>query len=142
MVRLIIGHKGSGKTKKIVELANDSLSKVDGSVVFISKTSELMMNLKYSIRLITMDDFEAITNVDEYIGFLYGVISQDHDLEYIFIDSILKYADINKQNLEDFLERLDRISKEHDVNFVVSISSDKEDLGGYVDKYDQVDLSK
>ena len=142
MVRLIIGHKGSGKTKKIVELANDSLRKVDGSVVFISKTSELMMNLKYSIRLITMDDFEAITNVDEYIGFLYGVISQDHDLEYIFIDSILKYADINKQNLEDFLERLDRISKEHDVNFVVSISSDKEDLGGYVDKYDQVDLSK
>ena len=142
MVRLIIGHKGSGKTKKMVELANDSLVQVNGSVVFINKTSALMTDLKYSIRLISMNDFEAITNVDEYIGFLYGVISQDHDLEYIFIDSILKYADINKQNLEGFLERLDRISKEHDVNFVVSISSDKEDLGDYVDKYDIVDLAK
>ena len=142
MVRLIIGHKGSGKTKKMVELANDSLNQVNGSVVFINKTSALMTDLKYSIRLISMNDFEAITNVDEYIGFLYGVISQDHDLEYIFIDSILKYADIDKQNLEGFLERLDRISKEHDVNFVVSISSDKEDLGDYVEKYDIVDLAK
>ena len=142
MVRLLIGHKGSGKTKKIVSLANESLNTVNGSVVFINKNSRLTTDLKYSIRLISMDDFEAITNVDEYIGFLYGVISQDHDLECIFIDSILKHADINIENLEDFLARLDRISQEHQVDFVVSISSDKENLGPYVDKYDIVDLTK
>ncbi len=142
MVRLLIGHKGSGKTKKIVELANGSLDKVNGSVVFINKNSNLTTNLKYSIRLISMNDFEAITNVDEYIGFLYGVISQDHDLECIFIDSILKHADIKIENLEDFLERLNRISTEHSVDIVVSISADKEDLGSYINKYDIVDLTK
>ena len=142
MVRLLIGHKGSGKTKKIVELANGSLDKVNGSVVFINKNSNLTTNLKYSIRLISMNDFEAITNVDEYIGFLYGVISQDHDLECIFIDSILKHADIKIENLEDFLERLNRISTEHSLDIVVSISADKEDLGSYINKYDIVDLTK
>ena len=142
MVRLLIGHKGSGKTKKIVELANGSLDKVNGSVVFINKNSNLTTNLKYSIRLISMNDFEAITNVDEYIGFLYGVISQDHDLECIFIDSILKHADIKIENLEYFLERLNRISTEHSVDIVVSISADKEDLGSYINKYDIVDLTK
>ena len=142
MVRLLIGHKGSGKTKKIVELANGSLDKVNGSVVFINKNSNLTTDLKYSIRLISMNDFEAITNVDEYIGFLYGVISQDHDLECIFIDSILKHADIKIENLEDFLKRLNRISTEHSVDIVVSISADKEDLGSYINKYDIVDLTK
>ncbi|MBO4819727.1 MAG: hypothetical protein J5528_06260 [Firmicutes bacterium] len=142
MVRLLIGHKGSGKTKKIVGLANESLDKVNGSVVFINKNSNLTTDLKYSIRLISMNDFEAITNVDEYIGFLYGIISQDHDLECIFIDSILKHADIKIENLEDFLERLNRISTEHSVDIVVSISADKEDLGSYIDKYEIVDLTK
>ena len=142
MVRLLIGHKGSGKTKKIVQLANDSLENVSGSVVFINKNSNLTTDLKYSIRLISMNDFEAITNVDEYIGFLYGVISQDHDLECIFIDSILKHADIKKENLEDFLSRLDRISSEHEVDFVVSISADRGELGSYIDRYDIVDLTK
>ena len=142
MVRLLIGHKGSGKTKKIVGLANESLDKVNGSVVFINKNSNLTTDLKYSIRLISMNDFEAITNVDEYIGFLYGVISQDHDLECIFIDSILKHADIKIENLEDFLERLNRISTEHSVDIVVSISADREDLGSYIDKYEIVDLTK
>ena len=142
MVRLLIGHKGSGKTKKIVALANESLNTVDGSVVFISKNSRLMTDLKYNIRLICMEDYDSITNVDEYIGFLYGIVSQDHDLERIFIDSILKHADIKIENLEDFLERLNRISTEHSVDIVVSISADKEDLGSYINKYDIVDLTK
>ena len=142
MVRLLIGHKGSGKTKKIVALANESLNTVDGSVVFISKNSRLMTDLKYNIRLICMEDYESITNVDEYIGFLYGIVSQDHDLERIFIDSILKHADIKKENLEDFLARLEKISKEHDLEFIVSISADREELGAYIDQYEMIDLSK
>ncbi len=142
MVRLLIGHKGSGKTKKIVSLANESLNTVDGSVVFISKNSRLMTDLKYNIRLICMEDYESITNVDEYIGFLYGIVSQDHDLERIFIDSILKHADIKKENLEDFLARLEKISKEHDLEFIVSISADREELGAYIDQYEMIDLSK
>ncbi len=142
MVKLLIGHKGSGKTKKMVELANDCLNTVSGSVVFINKNSRLTTDLKYSIRVICMDDFEMITNVDQYIGFLYGVISQDHDIEYIYIDSILKLADIHIENLEEFLVRIEKISEQHQIQFVVSLSAESEELGDYIQKYETVKLAE
>jgi len=136
MVKLLVGHKGSGKTKQMVDMANDSLEKVNGSVVFINKNQRLTCDLKYRIRVVSMDDFELITNVDEYIGFLYGIISQDHDIELIFIDSILKHADIKIENLEDFLARIDIISKKYGLDFIVSLSADKNEMGTYLDKYE------
>ena len=142
MVRLLIGHKGSGKTKKMVELANSSLENVNGSVVFINKNTRLTTDLKYSIRVVCMDDYAAIVNVDEFIGFLYGVVSQDHDIETIYIDSILKYADINIESLQGFLERLGEISKQHEVDFVVSISADGEELGEYINSYEIINTAE
>lgn len=135
MVKLLIGHKGIGKTKKIVDMANSSLDVVNGSVVFINKSHRLMYDLKYRIRVVCMEDFEQITNVDEYIGFIYGIISQDHDIEIIYIDSVLKHADIKIENIEDFLERLNLISATHGMDFVVSLSADKEEMGSYLDNY-------
>ena len=136
MVKLLIGHKGSGKTKKMIDMANSSLDTVNGSIVFINKNSRLMYDLKYRIRVVCMDDFEQIVNVDEYIGFLYGIISQDHDIELIFIDSILHYADIRPDNMEDFLSRLELISTTYGMDFIVSLSADKEELGDYLSKYE------
>ena len=118
----------------MVDMANACLDKVSGSVVFINKNHRLMYDLKYRIRVICMEDFDKITNIDEYIGFIYGIISQDHDIEVIYIDSILKHADINTQNLEEFLERLASISESYGPDFVVSISAEKEEVP-YVDKY-------
>lgn len=136
MVKLLIGHKGSGKTKKMIEMANSSLDTVKGSIVFINKNSRLMYDLKYKIRVVCMEDFEQIVNVDEYIGFLYGIISQDHDIELIFIDSILKHADIKFENIEDFLGRLSQISKKFGMDFIVSLSATREELGPYLDNYE------
>ena len=136
MVKLLIGHKGSGKTKKMIDLANSSLNTVNGSVVFINKNSRLMYDLKYRIRVICMEDFEQIRNIDEYIGFIYGIISQDHDIELIFIDSILKFADVTFSNIEDFLARLDLISRTYGMDFVGSLSATREELGDYLDKYE------
>ena len=136
MVKLLIGHKGSGKTKKMIDLANSSLNTVNGSVVFINRNSRLMYDLKYRIRVICMEDFEQIRNIDEYIGFIYGIISQDHDIELIFIDSILKFADVTFSNIEDFLARLDLISRTYGRDFVVSLSATREELGDYLDKYE------
>ena len=95
MVKLLIGHKGSGKTNKMIQLANEKIAETDGSVVFINKNHRLMYELSYRIRVICMEDFEHITNIDEYIGFIYGIISSDHDIDMIFIDSILKHADVS-----------------------------------------------
>ena len=135
MVNLLIDHKGSGKTNMMVDKANASLNEVNGSVVFINKNHRLMYDLKYRIRVVCMEDFEEVTNVDEYIGFLYGIISQDHDIERVFIDSILKHADVKLEDLPGFFERLQTISEKYDIDFYVSVSADREELGACVEKY-------
>lgn len=130
MVKLLIGHKGSGKTNQMLKLANENIESAAGSVVFINKNHRLMYELSYRIRVICMEDYEHITNIDEYIGFLYGIISSDHDIETIFIDSILKHADVSMGDLPDFIERLKVISEVYGPDFVVSISAEKEEMIG------------
>ena len=130
MVKLLIGHKGSGKTNQMLKLANENIESAAGSVVFINKNHRLMYELSYRIRVICMEDYEHITNIDEYIGFLYGIIRSDHDIETIFIDSILKHADVSMGDLPEFIERLKVISEVYGPDFVVSISAEKEEMIG------------
>ena len=127
MVKLLVGHKGSGKTKQMIDLANEMVENSKGSTIFINKNQRLMYDLKYRIRVICMEDFEHVTNSDEYIGFLYGIISSDHDIETIFIDSILKHADFKMSDLPEFIDRLKDISKNYGMDFVVSVSAEKEE---------------
>ena len=130
MVQLLIGHKGSGKTKSMCDMANDTLNVANGSVVFLSKSDRLTYDLKHKIRIVCMADFKDITNTDEYIGFIYGILSSDHDLEYVFIDSLLKHADINPADLPEFFARLNNIEQNNGVKFVVSASLEKEEMEG------------
>ena len=136
MVKLLVGHKGSGKTKQMVDMANGCLDKVSGSIVFINKNQRLMYDLNYRIRVVCMEDYELITNTDEYIGFILGIVSQDHDIETIYIDSILKHADVKLEDLPLFLERLASVSEKYGPDFVVSLSATKEEIGTCVDKYE------
>ncbi|MEL7656958.1 MAG: ATP-binding protein [Bacillota bacterium] len=136
MVKLLVGHKGTGKTKSMIQLANERVEKSDGSVVFINKNHRLMYDLKYKIRVVCMEEYEHITNSDEYIGFLYGIISSDHDIEVIFIDSILKHADVNISDLPEFLSRLKEISDKYSIEFVVSISAAAEEIGDIASQYE------
>ena len=130
MVKLVIGHKGSGKTKQMIDLANDKVDKSNGSVIFINKNHRLMYDLSHQIRVICMEDFEYITNSDEYIGFIYGIISSDHDIEVMFIDSILKHADVTLGDLPEFINRIKKISQNYNIEFVVSLSAEKEEMIG------------
>ena len=130
MVKLLVGHKGSGKTKKMIDLANEMVENSKGSTIFINKNQRLMYDLKYRIRVICMEDYEHVTNSDEYIGFLYGIISSDHDIETIFVDSILKHADFKMSDLPEFIDRLKDISKNYGMDFVVSVSAEKEEMIG------------
>lgn len=136
MVKLLVGRKGTGKTKSMIQLANDRVEKSDGSVVFINKNHRLMYDLKYKIRVVCMEEYEEITNSDEYIGFLYGIISSDHDIEVIFIDSILKHADVNISDLPGFLSRLKEISDKYQIEFIVSISATAEEIGDIATQYE------
>ena len=130
MVKLLIGHKGTGKTKQMIDLANEQVLDSKGSIIFINKNSRLMYDLKYRIRVVCMEEYEHVTNSDEYIGFLYGIISSDHDIETIYIDSILKHADFSLGDLPEFLTRLQDISKNYGMDFVVSLSAEKEEMIG------------
>lgn len=128
MVKLLIGTKGSGKTKKMIEMANQRLESSNGNIVFINKNDRLIYDLNHSIRVVSMQEYEHITNSDEYIGFIYGIISGDHDIEVIFIDSILKHADVNVEDIPEFLNRLREISEIYKIEFIVSLSAEKEAL--------------
>ena len=130
MVKLLVGHKGSGKTKQMIEIANNAVHDRDGCEIFINKNHRLNLELDHDIRVICMEDFPHITNSDEYIGFLYGIISSNHDIATIFIDGILKHADVSLGNLPTFIERLKAISKTFQVDFVVSLSAAKEEMIG------------
>jgi 4-aminobutyrate aminotransferase-like enzyme len=136
MVKLLVGRKGSGKTKSMIQLANDRVEKSDGSVVFVNKNHRLMYDLKYKIRVVCMEEYEHITNSDEYIGFLYGIISSDHDIEVIFIDSILKHADVTLADLPEFLSRLKEISDKYEIEFIVSISATIEEISEIAKQYE------
>lgn len=128
MVYLLAGPKGTGKTQQMIEQANEAAKKCNGNVVFIKKTHRDTASVTFDIRTICMDDFPAITNIDEYIGFLYGMYSSNHDIEYVFIDGILKHADISLDSIPAFIDRLKQVSKECEVEFYVSISANKEEL--------------
>ena len=112
----------------MLDLANEKAENSDGHVVFINKNHRLMYDLIHQIRVVCMEDYEEITNSDEYIGFIYGIISSDHDIEAIFIDSILKHANVNKEDIPEFLARLKVISEQHDIVFTVSLSADLDEL--------------
>lgn len=114
----------------MIDLANAEIEQSNGSVIFINKNSRLMYDLKYRIRVVCMEEYEYITNSDEYIGFIYGIISSDHDIETIFIDSILKHADFSLGDIPEFLTRLKKISKNYGMDFVVSLSAEKEEMIG------------
>lgn len=129
MVKVFAGHKGSGKTKKMIHLANDMIENAHGSIVFINRNHRLMYDLKYQIRVVCMEDYETITNIDEYIGFIYGIISSDHDIEAIFIDGILRHKDVHIPDLNEFFQRLKEISEAHELDFIVSVSADLDELG-------------
>ena len=136
MVKLIVGRKGTGKTKMMVDAANQASQEKDGSIVFIIKDDRLKHDLDREIRMIVMDEFEYVTNIDEYIGFIYGIISSNYDIQEIFIDSILKHADITVRDLPEFLKKLQNISEKYSIDFMVSLSSDLEDLDASVRQYE------
>ena len=130
MVQLLIGHKGSGKTKRMIELVNNQVQDAKGSIVFINKNSRLIYDLDYKIRVICMEDFPHVTNEDEYIGFLFGIMSSDNDIETIFLDGIMSHRDFALDILPSFIEKIKVISKETGIDFVISVSAELEEMIG------------
>ena len=128
MIQFIIGEKGRGKTKVLLEQANTEIKNANGNVVYLDKSTQHMFELNNKIRLIDMTNF-PIKDSDEFIGFICGIISQDHDLEYVYLDSFLRISKLEEGgDVKAVLEELDAISGQFGVIFVVSISLTKDQL--------------
>jgi len=130
MVNLLIGQKGSGKTQKMIDLANAKVKDCNGNVVFIKKTHRDTASVSFDIRTICLDDIPAISNTDAYIGFLYGMSSANHDIECVFIDALLKHADLTMEALPAFVAKLNQITADCNIDFYVSLSAEKADVEG------------
>ena len=126
MIDIIAGSKGKGKTKVLIQRANDDIKSTHGTIVYLDKNNKHMYELSNKIRLIVVTEY-GIEDTDMFLGFIAGIISQDHDLDVIYLDSFLTIAFV-QDNLEYALDKLEKISKKFDVNFVISISLDKKDL--------------
>lgn len=127
MVQIIAGEKGKGKTKHLLERVNESVKSATGNIVYLDKSQKHMYELSNKVRLINVSDY-MISNCDEFLGFLCGVISQDHDLEEMYLDSFLTIAMIKEEELTHAITKLEEISTKFHVSFVLSISLNENDL--------------
>lgn len=127
MVQLIVGVKGEGKTKKLLDHVHESMKSVDGNIVYLDKSSQNMHELDNKVRLINVSEY-PIQNTDQFIGFICGICSQDYDLEEMYLDGFLKIAKVEGQDLAPVLTQLNSISEQFKVKMVLSVSVSKEDL--------------
>lgn len=127
MVQLIVGKKGKGKTKQLLDKVNAEVQNVSGNIVYLDKSVKHMYELNNKIRLIDVSEY-LISDADEFIGFVCGIISQDHDLEQMYFDSFLKIACLEETNVEPIVQKLETISEKFKVNFVISVSLDEDEL--------------
>ena len=127
MVQIIVGVKGKGKTKRLLEMANEAVKDAKGTVVYLDKSAKHMYELSNKIRLINVNDYEIMSS-DGFTGFVSGIISQDHDLETMFLDSFLKLANLEGGDITPVVDTLEKIGEKYNVNFVLSVSMDAADL--------------
>ena len=127
MVELIVGKKGKGKTKVLLERVNSAIKSANGSIVYLDKSTKHMYELNNKIRLIDVSAF-PLKNSDEFVGFICGIISQDHDLEEIYLDSFLTISKLEGQDVTDTLTQLDAIGQKFKLTLVISISLNKEEI--------------
>ena len=135
MIKLLVGKKGTGKTKVLLEKVNECAASANGNVVFISNdTGKNMYDIKSTVRMTDTSEFD-INTWDEFIGFIFGIVSGNFDITDIFVDGTLKIVDNNLDGFEKFLTELEKAGEKFNINFMLSISMDAADLPEYAKKY-------
>lgn len=127
MIQIIAGAKGKGKTKILLDKVNSSIKEASGTIVYLDKNTKHMYELNNKIRLINVKDY-CIDTCQEFTGFICGLISQDHDLEKVYLDSFLNISCLEDGDITAVLEKLELISAKFSVDFVISISVNADDI--------------
>ncbi|WP_297810889.1 hypothetical protein [uncultured Finegoldia sp.] len=127
MIKFVVGPKGSGKTKWLIDQANDEKKNKNGNIIFVDSDDKHIFTLDHSVRLIDASTFH-ISNPENLYGFLAGIMSRDFDIETIYVDGIYSIVNMTDEQLHELLENLEILSKEANVNFFIGMNKDKQSL--------------
>ena len=127
MLKLIIGKKGSGKTKKLIDAVTAAADASKGNVVCIEKSSTLTLNITHRVRLVDTDHY-GIAGYDAFYGFISGICAGNYDVTHIGIDAVLRIGNRNYDELAEFLAKLADLSKDSNTEFIITISADESEL--------------
>lgn len=133
-MKIYYGPKGTGKTKAIIDFANDVKNKAKGHVIFITDTDRYAFDLKQPIRFLNTEDFD-VCGEDALCGFIKGIVASNGDNEYVFIDGLARIAKKPLSEVQAIITAIGKLEKDFGVKFVLSCSTDKEDLPDFILKY-------
>lgn len=134
MVKLIVGKKGSGKTKELINDVHSAIESENGNIVFICNGDRHVLDLNHNVRLIDVNEYDT-EDYRVFKSFINGVLSQNYDITAVFIDSLFKIVEDDKDNLVKFVEDIDAISQKRGIKFTICISADKSQLPDEIGKY-------
>ena len=134
MIQVIYGAKGTGKTKQIVDQANDFAKTAKGVVVYLDRTNHRLHDLHRNVRLVDASYYDLKSQRD-ILSFIKGMLAANFDIDHIYIDGIARLLDCNVSELAELYNGLEVISKEHSVNFVITASGAKEELPDFITKH-------
>lgn len=137
MISLILGHKGSGKTKHLIACVNEAIETSKGNVICVEKETKLTYDVNYRARLIATDDFE-IKGYNAFYGFLAGVCAGNHDITDVLVDATLRIGGRDYNELSKFLEEVYELAEAQDKKFTFTISADREELPASIFNYCKV----
>ena len=127
MVQLIVGVKGKGKTKVLLDKVNAQIQTAEGNIVYLDKSTKHMYELNNKIRLIDVSDY-MIDNADAFLGFVLGIVSQDHDLQQMYLDSFLKISHLEGADITETIQKLEKVSEKFKVDFTISVSMEADNV--------------
>ncbi len=134
MIQLIVGSEGKGKTKHLLDKVNEEIKEASGNIVFLDRSTKHMFELNNRVRLINVSEYD-FENKSEFIGFIYGIISQDHDIEQMYIDGIMKIARLDKAGFEEVVAKLKDVSEKFGITIVISASIDSSEISDSLKEY-------
>ena len=134
MVKLIIGIKGTGKTKTMIKMVDEALARTTGDVVVLEKGEKLRFDIKYQARLVNTDEY-YINDAQSLYGFVAGILASNHDVTDLFIDATLRICANDVNAFEKMVEEIDVLTVKKDVNIVMTASIDEAEASDVVKKY-------
>ena len=134
MIKVIYGAKGTGKTKMMIDAANEAVKVAKGHLIFLTDSKRGMYDLERDVRFIDVSEFD-IAGEAALCGFVKGVIAGNHDNEYVFIDGVIRIAGKPVGELGAFFYMLEKVAKDTNITVTVSISAAKEELPDFITKY-------